>query len=105
MPKYVIAYLSGKPFANPQEGAAHRAKWKAWVSDLGDAVVNPGTPFGKSSLVTSEGVLDARANSLTGFSMVMADSMDAALKIAQRCPYLDYGPIEVAEVMEMKSSE
>ena len=102
MPKYVIAYLGGKQFENPQEGAAHRAKWKAWVGDLGGAVVNPGTPLGKGKLVSSAGVSDAGANRLTGFSMVMADNMDAALEMAQRCPYLVYGTIEVAEVVEMK---
>ena len=102
MPKYVIAYLGGRQFENPQEGAAHRAKWKAWVGDLGAAAVNPGTPLGKGKLVSSGGVSDAGANRLTGFSMVMADSMDAALEIAQRCPNLDIGTIEVAEVMEMK---
>src|SRR5262249_60288772 len=102
MPKYVIAYHGGKKIESPQESAAHMAKWKAWVGDLGDAVVNPGTPLGKGKLVSSGGVSDAGANRLTGFSMVTADSMDAALEIAQRCPYLDIGTIEVAEVMEMK---
>ena len=102
MPKYIIAYLSGKPFANPQDGAAHRAKWKAWVGDLGEAVVDPGTPLTKGKLVSAEGVSDAGANSLTGFTVVVAVSMDAALQMAQRCPYLDYGSIEVAEMMEMK---
>jgi hypothetical protein len=102
MPKYVIAYLSGDPSAKPQNGAADRAKWKAWLGDLGDAVINPGTPLGKGKRVNAGGVSDAGANGLTGFSVVLADNMDAALAMAQRCPYLDYGAIEVAEMMEMK---
>lgn len=102
MPKFVIAYLSGDASAKPQNGAADRAKWKAWLGDLGNAVINPGTPLGRSRLVSSGGVTDARANSLTGFSVVAADDMNAALAMAQRCPYLDYGTIEVAEMMEMK---
>jgi hypothetical protein len=39
---------------------------------------------------------------LTGFSIVSADNIDAALKIAQRCPFLDIGTIELAEVMEIR---
>jgi len=39
---------------------------------------------------------------LTGFSIVSADDLDSAVKIAQRCPFLDIGTIELAEVMEMK---
>ena len=39
---------------------------------------------------------------MMGFSIVKADSMNAALKIAKGCPHLDIGTVEVAEVMEMK---
>jgi hypothetical protein len=102
MPQYVIAYHAGKKFPSPQEAPAHRAKWKAWIDALGDAVVNPGTPLGKGKLVTSQGPCDSEANHLTGFSIVRAASMDVAVELAQRCPYLDYGTLEVAEIMEMK---
>ncbi len=78
------------------------AKWKAWIGGLGDAVVNPGTPLGKSKIVSSAGVSDdSGSNSLTGFSIVKADSMDAALEMAKECPFLDIGTLEVAEVMKM----
>jgi len=79
------------------------AKWKAWVEGLGDAVVNPGTPLGMSKTVSSSGVTDdGGPNPLSGFSMVKADSMDAALEMAKACPFLETGgTLEVAEVMEM----
>jgi hypothetical protein len=32
----------------------------------------------------------------------MADNMDAALALAERCPYLEIGTIEVAEILEIK---
>jgi hypothetical protein len=102
MPKFIIAYRGEPKFESPQEGAAHMAKWKAWIGALGDAVVNPGTPLAKGKLVSSRGVSDSGENRLTGFSMVMAETMDAALELAQRCPYVDHGTVEVAEVMEMK---
>jgi hypothetical protein len=102
MPKYVIAYLGGKQMPNPQDRAAHMVKWKAWVDGLGSAVVNPGTPLGQGKLVSSEGVSERGPNHLTGFSIVLADDMDAALDIAQRCPFLEIGTIEVAEAMEMR---
>jgi hypothetical protein len=102
MPKYVIAYHGGKKFESAQQGAAHKAKWESWVGGLGDAVVNPGTPLGRGKLVSSDGISDGGENLLTGFSIVMADNMDAALALAERCPYLEIGTIEVAEVLEMK---
>ncbi len=103
MPNYIIAYHGGKMPETPEEGAKQMEKWKAWVGGLGDAVVNPGTPLGKSKTVSSGGVSDnGGPDRLTGFSMVKADSMEAALEIAKSCPYLEIdGTIEVAEVMEM----
>ena len=102
MPKYVIAYLGGKQVANPQERAAQMAKWKAWVGGLGDRMVNPGMPLGPGKLVSADGVSERGPNHLSGFSIVLADNMDAALDIAQRCPFLEIGTIEVAEAMDIR---
>ncbi len=104
MSSYVFAYHGGKRPESPEEGAKHMAKWKAWIGGLGDAVVNPGTPLGKSKTVSSAGVSDdGGSNPMSGFSIVKADSMDAALEMAKECPLLEIGgTLEVAEVMEMK---
>jgi len=101
---YIIAYHGGRKPESPEEGAKHMAKWKAWVGGLGDAVVNPGTPLGKSKIVSSSGVSDdGGPNAMSGFSIVKADNMDAALEMAKGCPFLELGgTLEVAEVMEMK---
>ncbi len=104
MSSYVFAYHGGNRPESPEEGAKHMAKWKAWIGGLGDAVVNPGTPLGKSKTVSSAGVSDYDgSNPMSGFSIVIADSMDAALEMAKECPLLEIGgTLEVAEVMEMK---
>ena len=103
MSNYVFAYHGGKMPESPEEGARHMAKWKAWVGGLGDALVDPGTPLGKSKTVSSGGVSDdGGSNPLLGFSIVKADSMDAALEMAKECPFLEIGgTLEVAEMMEM----
>ena len=102
MSNYIIAYHGGKEPESPEEGARQMARWQAWVAGLGDAVVNPGTPLGKFKTVTSGGVSDdSGSDPLTGFSVVKADSMDAALEMAKACPFLEIGTIKVAEVMEM----
>ncbi len=103
MPNYVLAYHGGKTPESPEEGAEQMAKWNAWVGGLGDAVVNPGIPLGKPKTISSGGVSDdGGSNPLLGFSIVKADSMDAALEMAKACPTLEIGgTIEVAEVMEM----
>jgi hypothetical protein len=102
MPKYLIAYHGGRQSQGPEQRAAHMARWKTWIEELGAAVINPGTPVGPGKLVTSSGVSEPGPDGLSGFSVVLADNMDEALEIAQRCPFLDIGTIELAEAMEMR---
>lgn len=99
MPNFVFAYHGSK---RPKNGADHMARWKAWVGGLGGALVNPGLPLGKSKTVSGDGVTDGGGpNPLAGFSVVKADTMDAALALTKGCPHLDIGTIEVAEAMDM----
>lgn len=104
MPNYAFTYYGEPKFERPEEGAKHMEKWQAWMGGLGDAMVNPGVPFGAAKLVSSAGVSDdpaSKSNRVTGFSVVKAASMDAALEMAKACPHLDHGTIGVAEAMEM----
>jgi len=102
MSDYVLTYYGEPKFESPEAGAEHMAKWQAWMGGLGDAIVNRGTPMGRSKTVSSGGVSDdARSNRLTGFSIVKAASMDAALDMAKGCPHLEHGTIDVAEAMTM----
>src|SRR5712691_7947275 len=101
MPNYAFTYYGEPRFESPEEGTEHLARWQAWVGSLGHALVNPGTPFGKAKTVSSGGVSeDGRPDRLTGFSIVKADSLDAAVEMAKRCPHLEHGTVDVAEAME-----
>ncbi len=103
MSNYAFVYYGEPKFKSPEEGAKYKAKWKVWTDGLGDAWINPGAPFGKSKTVSSGGVSDGGgSNRLVGYSIVKADSMDSAIEMAKRCPHLEHGTVDVAEVMEMK---
>lgn len=100
MPSFVFAYHGSK---RPADGAQHMARWKAWMAGLGDALVDPGVPMGKSKTVSAGGVTDdGGPNPLAGFSIVRADSIEAAIALTRACPHLDIGTIEVAEALQMK---
>jgi len=103
MTDYILAYHGGREPESPEEGAELMARWKAWVIGLGEAMVNPGTPLGMSKTVSASGVTDdGGPNPLMGYSIVTAESMDAALEIAKSCPHVEIGTIEVAEVKHMQ---
>jgi len=103
MPDYIIAYRGGKRPDTAEQRARHMQEWQAWVAGLGNIMLNPGTPLGKSKIVSRDGVSnDAGPNALSGYSIVKADNMEAAVEIARECPLLDIdGTLEVAQIKEM----
>ncbi|MCH8348334.1 MAG: hypothetical protein IH901_07585 [Proteobacteria bacterium] len=103
MSQFIFAYHGGRKPESPEEGKEMMAKWHTWVGGLGDAVINPGTPLGMSKTVSANGVADdGGPNPLSGFSVIEAETMEAALEMAKGCPTLEIGgTIEVAEMMSM----
>jgi len=103
MPNYILAYHGGKKPSSSEEGAEHMAKWEAWADSLGDSLTNRGTPLGKSKTVSSNGVTDGGGvNPLMGYSILKAVNIDAAVKMVEDSPHIDFGgTMVVAEMMEM----
>jgi hypothetical protein len=104
MAKFVFAYHGGGAPESEAEGAAVMQAWMDWFASLGSAVVDGGNPTGASATVGSDGSTTpgGGANPVTGYSIISADSLDAALVIAKGCPQLaSGGTIEVAEAIDM----
>ena len=103
MAEYIFAYHGGDQPGSPEEGAKLMAKWNAWLDDLGEASVNPGSPLGMSKTVSASGVTDdGGPNPLNGYSIVKASSIEDAIELAKSCPFLEInGSIEVAEIRSM----
>ena len=75
-------------------------KFRSWISELGDHVINPGTPLGASMTVSANHVADGSgSNPMSGFSVIRADDMSAALEMAGSCPHLDIGGTVVVSEM------
>jgi hypothetical protein len=103
MAQYIITYLGGNQPSSPDEGKQHFAKYKEWLASLGDSAVSPANPLKGTSTVNSDGtVTTGSKTSMSGFTIIEADSMEAALLIAKACPFLDIGgSLEVSELMQM----
>jgi len=106
MPNYLLAYHGGKMPETPEEGAEHMAKWEAWANGLGGALINRGTPLGTSKTVNSDGVTDGGGSDpLIGYSILSAESIDAAVNMVEDSPHVNYGgAMVVAEMIEMNPS-
>ena len=100
----MFAYHGGKMPETEAEIAAEMHRWSEWMKGLGDALVDPGNPVGMSKTVSIDGVADnGGANPVSGYSLVMADNMNATLAMAAGCPMVTqgHGSIEVAETHDM----
>ena len=79
------------------------AKYKEWLASLGDAAVSPANPLKGTSTVNPDGSVTAGSTtSMSGFTIIEAESMEAALSVAKACPFLDIGgSLEVSELIRM----
>ncbi len=105
MPNFVLAY-HGKPnIETKEDGQKLMADWRAWMQGLGDAVVDPGKPVGMSKTILTDGTVadNGGSNPLMGFTVIQADTIEAAIELAKPCPHVTCGgSIEVAEAMDME---
>jgi hypothetical protein len=89
--------------ATDAERAAVMEAWGKWYGVLGAAVVDGGNPVGQTRTIAASGATTdgGGANPVTGYSLIKADNLDAAVAMAKGCPVLaGGGSIEVAETFE-----
>ena len=105
MPKYVLAYHGGTGMPESEaEQAQLMEAWGDWFGGLGEAVVDGGNPISPAMTVNPDGSASdgGGANPLTGYSLISADDMEAAVAAAGGCPVLSGGgSVEVAEAIDM----
>jgi hypothetical protein len=103
MSKFIIVYLGGNQPSSPEEGQQHFAKYMEWLDSLGDSAVSPANPLKDTTTVNPDGRVTAGGTTtMSGYTIVRADSMESALSIAMTCPFLDIGgSLEVSELVEM----
>lgn len=104
MPKFMFIYHGGGRPDTEEEGKRVMAAWQDWMAGIGENLLDGGNPAGMSKTVTASGVQDdGGANPVSGYTLLTAPDMAAAIEIAKGCPILDggAGTVEVAEALEM----
>jgi len=74
------------------------AAWHAWVAKHQGAIVQMGGPLGKTKKVDKGGIADI-ANQMGAFTVVRADSHEAAAKMFEGHPHFAIFPGESVEIM------
>ena len=104
MTKYVLTYHGGSGMPETQEEVDQvMATWGAWFGQMGESLVDGGNPFSVSTAISPDGsVGDAVVPELNGYSIINADSLDAAVTTAKGCPVLaNGGSVQVSEAVDM----
>jgi hypothetical protein len=108
MTKFLVLYNSpisaAEMMANatPEQAQAGMDAWMAWAKKNGDAVADLGMPLG-SSVRVAPGSVTPGSSQASGYSILEAESLDAAAKRIEDHPHLQTpgGTIEVFEFLPM----
>jgi hypothetical protein len=73
--------------------------WMEWGTVNAAAIVDQGSPLGKTKRASSEGITDVR-NSMTGYVIVEAESHAAAAEMFENHPHFAIFPGDSVEIME-----
>ena len=92
MPKYIVLYHMPREAMEasmenmtPEAMQENMAPWMAWVTECGDSLVDMGAPLMGGRAVTRGGVSPSDATA-SGYSMLEADDMDAAVALLNGHP-------------------
>ncbi|MDJ0355319.1 YciI family protein [Paenarthrobacter sp. PH39-S1] len=90
----------------PEQSAAQTEAWGAWMSRVGPALVDAGNPFADGAAVVDDGSTAAPSSDVTGYSIVEAESLEAAKNFTQDHPFLAEGNgrfrLEIFELIDMQ---
>lgn len=103
MAKYLLVYRGGSMPETPEAQAQVMTAWNDWFGRLGPALADGGNPTSQGKTIGPDGAVtgDGRP-SVSGYSIISADGLDAAIALAKGCPVLQGGAsIEVCETFDV----
>lgn len=109
MKKFIVLYyaptsaVAQMSKASLEEMKKGMEPWMVWAKKIGSGMVDLGTPLGNGRKVTKSGVT-ASNSQVTGYSVLQAEDMDAAVEMLKNHPHLGWAAgceIEVYESMPL----
>ena len=104
MKKYLAVFLGSpeKMMAwKPDEATMKQGMeaWGKWATDHKADIVDMGSPLGKTKKINKDGISDVH-NELGAWTVVQAESHEAAAKMFENYPHFTIFPGDRVEVME-----
>ena len=73
--------------------------WMKWAKENEASIVELGSPLGKTKRIDAKGISDTK-NEITAYTIVQAESHEAAAKLFEKHPHFMIFPGQSVEVME-----
>jgi hypothetical protein len=73
---------------SPEEVQQVMSAWMAWAGNLGDGLLDLGTPLSGGVQVTPEGTSPS-TREVAGYSLIETEDMDTAVQLAKGHPHLN----------------
>ena len=102
MATYLITYHGAMEMpSSPEAREAMMSAFMQWAGSVGDGMVDPGSPLGPSTILTSESETAGSAGGpIGGYTIIKADSMDDAVSAVRSHPFLSRGgTLQVSEAV------
>ena len=82
-----------------QQEQAGKEAWMKWAKANRKSIVDDGSPVGKTKRISAQGIADTR-NEIAAYTIVQAESHEAAARLFENHPHFTIFPGESVEVME-----
>ena len=91
MANFLLTFHGGSMPEGKEAQDAAMGAWNSWFGTLGEALVDGGNPISQAKAITPDGSVMDATSAPSGYSVIKADSLDAAVALAKGCPVLAGG--------------
>jgi hypothetical protein len=98
MKRFLLLY-TGPP--TPPEGVRPHEGWPEWFDNLGEGLVDVGSPMANGFVLHGDGSTSDEASSLNGYTIVQAEDRSQVLDLVRDHPLLALGGDYAIEVFEV----
>ena len=101
MPTYLFAFHGGASAEDEEDSVRLITVWAKWITELGEALKDPGNPARESRTVHADGSVTTESgpNPVTGYTIIEAADFDEAIVLTADCPIFNAGgSIEILEM-------
>lgn len=93
MASFLLTFHGGSMPETKEAQDQVMSAWNSWFAELGGALVDGGNPISRAKAISADGSVMDATSAPSGYSIISADDIDAAVALAQGCPVLAGGAV------------